>query len=86
MVQMWQLLVIGGSLRGAGDTRWAMIITVTIHWLMAIGSIILVRIIKTEPIFVWLFFIGFILMIGVGLFLRFQSGHWKKIKVIEDVV
>ena len=30
------LLIAGGALRGAGDTRWIMVASISVHWLMLI--------------------------------------------------
>ncbi|MBN1409793.1 MAG: MATE family efflux transporter [Spirochaetales bacterium] len=77
-------LVFGGALRGAGDTHWCMIISVTLHWIMATITIIMVKVLHVDAIGIWIFFIGFVLTMGIALFVRFQLGHWKKIKVISD--
>lgn len=76
-------LVFGGALRGAGDTRYVMVISVAMHWVLAIGAIILIRVVKAPPLSVWVFFIGFVVLLGVAIFLRFQSNAWTRIKVIE---
>ena len=43
-------VVFSGALRGAGDTKWVMIIAVTLHWVMAIGAFILIRILVVPPV------------------------------------
>jgi MATE family multidrug resistance protein len=77
-------LIFGGALRGAGDTHWCMIISVSLHWIMAVGMFILIKILKLDPLAIWGFFIVFVLLVGAMLFMRFQLGYWKKIQLISD--
>jgi len=76
-------LVYAGSLRGAGDTAWVMRFSIAVHWTLALVSIILVRVVSANPILVWCVFIGMIITLGVAMYLRFRSGAWRKIKLIE---
>jgi MATE family multidrug resistance protein len=76
-------IVFVGALRGAGDTRWVMAVSVIIHWVFAGAVIYLIKVVKISPVAAWGFFIGFIVLLGFTMFFRFQSGQWKKIKMIE---
>ena len=76
-------LVFSGALRGAGDTRAVMLISVVMHWLIAAASILLIRIVGVAPVSMWLFFIGFVIVLGAAIFLRYQSGAWRALSVIE---
>ncbi len=77
-------LIFAGALRGAGDTRYVMIISVTVHWFLAVGAWVLIRVVEAPPLRIWLFFIGFVIILGGVIFLRFRSGRWRDIKVIEE--
>jgi multidrug resistance protein, MATE family len=77
-------LIFAGALRGAGDTRYVMMISVTVHWFLAVGAWILIRVVEAPPLRIWLFFIGFVIILGGVIFLRFRSGRWRDIKVIEE--
>ena len=76
-------IVFVGALRGAGDTRWVMAVSVIIHWVFAGAVIFLIKVVKISPVAAWGFFIGFIVLLGFTMFFRFQGGQWKKIKMIE---
>jgi len=76
-------VVFSGALRGAGDTKWVMIISGALHWVMAIGAFIFIRILVLPPVAVWLFFIGFIISLGVSMFFRHRSGAWQKMRIVE---
>ncbi len=75
-------LVFAGALRGAGDTNWVMRFSVTLHWIMAITAVILIKVIKADPVSVWGMFIVFIVILGSTMFVRFRLGAWKKIQMI----
>jgi len=77
-------LVFSGALRGAGDTKVTMYISVSMHWVLAVASFVMIRIMEVPPLRMWIFFICFVIVLGFIIFLRFQTGHWQKIKVIEE--
>jgi MATE family multidrug resistance protein len=52
------------ALRGAGDTRWVMWVSVVLHWLYAGAAIVLINHLRIPPLSMWLVFIGFILVLG----------------------
>ncbi|MFO7731912.1 MAG: MATE family efflux transporter [Spirochaetia bacterium] len=76
-------LVFTGALRGAGDTRWVMIVSVALHWAFAGVALFLIRGLEVNPVIAWLSFIGFIIVMGTSMFLRFHGGKWKDIKMID---
>jgi len=76
-------LVFAGALRGAGDTRWVMWISVIMHWILAVATFIMIRILNVSPVGMWLFLIGFVIALGLVMFFRFQRGKWEKIQLIE---
>jgi MATE family multidrug resistance protein len=77
-------VVFSGALRGAGDTTWIMIVSGILHWAMATSAFILIRLIVVPPVAVWLFFIGFVMSLGVAAFLRHRGGAWRRIRLIEQ--
>ncbi len=77
-------LVFAGALRGAGDTAWVMWISVALHWVLAVSAYVLTRVLVVPPVSVWVFFICFVLTLGVSMYLRYRTGAWKLIQVIES--
>jgi MATE family multidrug resistance protein len=77
-------VVFSGALRGAGDTKWVMTISGTLHWIMAIGAFIFIRILVVPPVAVWLFFIAFVVSMGFAMYLRHRHGAWQNIRVMES--
>ncbi len=77
-------VVFSGALRGAGDTRWVMIVSGVLHWAMAVGALFFIRILRLPPVTVWLFFIAFVISLGVSMFLRHRGGKWMEIHLVEN--
>lgn len=75
-------LIFSGALRGAGDTAWVMRASVILHWVFAILAVILIRVVQANPVTVWIAFIGFLLVIGTTMILRFRGGKWQEMRVI----
>lgn len=75
-------LVFAGALRGAGDTLWAMMISVAFHWLLALEAFVLVRIFHIDPKITWACFVFTIPFIAISYFYRYRLGKWKTIDVV----
>ena len=77
-------VVFSGALRGAGDTKWVLIISGILHWVMAIGAYIFIRVLVIPPVGVWLFFIGFVMSMSLAMFLRHRHGSWERMRLVES--
>jgi len=73
-----------GALRGAGDTHFTMIISVTAHWMFIPILYLSMYVLKLSVPFSWFLMVLFFLVFSMVLILRFRSGKWKKIKVIHS--
>ncbi|MCE5197999.1 MAG: MATE family efflux transporter [Armatimonadota bacterium] len=73
-----------GALRGAGDTFWAMSVSVCLHWLMVAILFVLFKVIHTSAEVAWVTMISWILLFSFVFYLRYRSGKWREIKVIHD--
>lgn len=69
--------VCGGVLRGAGDTRWVMLASVTLHWLMLVAQYLIIRVFEWGPRVAWLTFVVMILAIALVFAGRLFSGIWR---------
>ncbi|MFW5688603.1 MAG: MATE family efflux transporter, partial [Spirochaetota bacterium] len=76
-------LIFAGALRGAGDTSWVMRASAILHWVFAAIAVVLIRVVQAPPVLVWLFFIGFVISLGVTMFLRFRTGRWRSFRLTE---
>jgi len=76
-------LVFAGALRGAGDTRWVMWVSVALHWVFAAVAVTLIRVLRIPPVLAWVGFIVFIVLLGAAMYLRFRGGRWRQIRLID---
>jgi MATE family multidrug resistance protein len=89
MSAAWQLFdaaasVLAESLRAAGDTAFPMWVRVALAWLVfAPGSFVSVRVLGAGDVVAvgWLVF--YIFALALFLFLRFRSGAWRRIALVE---
>ena len=80
------LLVCGGVLRGAGDTRWLMVASVSLHWAMLVAQFIIILVLKLSPRVSWLAFVALVLSIALVYALRLYHGRWRDPDVLERVM
>lgn len=76
-------LVFTGALRGAGDTKWIMRTSVSLHWAFAVAAIILIRVVQVPPVIGWLLLILFVISLGITMFIRFRGEKWRSIELIK---
>lgn len=75
-------IVTGGSLRGAGDTRWSFVISAVAAWLVRLPLLwIAVVWLDTGLYGAWIAETFFIASLCGAFVLRFRSGHWKKLEI-----
>jgi multidrug resistance protein, MATE family len=71
------------ALRGAGDTRFVSLLTFALAWpIMVIPTYVVVR--SGGSIYsAWVFATAYIFAMSACFFLRFRTGKWKSMRVIE---
>ena len=80
------LQVAAGVLRGAGDTRWAMLASVSLHWIMLVSQYFIIRVFGYGPRVSWSAFVLMILAI-VAIFLwRLQGQVWRDPERLKAVM
>ncbi len=77
------LIVFIGALRGAGDTHWAMRISVALHWLMVLVLYVILRVLHLSPEAGWASIVVIFMVFSGVVYLRYHSGAWRKIRVVE---
>lgn len=71
------ILVSGGVLRGAGDTRWLMFASTFIHWLMVVVQYLVIVVWQLGPKLAWMVFVATILVLALSFSLRLASNRWR---------
>jgi len=77
------MVAIVGALRGAGDTHFTMIISVTAHWTMLPVVYLIMNVFNMSAVAGWLGLIIFFMLFCGVLILRYRSGKWQSIRVID---
>lgn len=73
-----------GALRGAGDTRAMMLISISCAWLLlAPGVWLLLKVFNADIKTIWIYITAFIAFESGLIYLRFRTGAWRKLRLIE---
>jgi MATE family multidrug resistance protein len=64
-------------LRGAGDTRWIMVASVTLHWGMLAAQFVIIRMLGYGPRVSWIAFVVMVLLITVVFAWRLLGNKWR---------
>ena len=80
------ILVSGGVLRGAGDTRWLMVASVSLHWAMLVAQFFIIRVFEFSPRVSWIILCALVFAIALVYALRLRSGRWRDPEVLERVM
>ena len=76
-------LIFSSALKGAGDTRFVMMMMLCISLsILIIPSILLVVVFKCSIYTLWTIGTIYVCGIGFAFLARYKSGVWKKMKVI----
>ncbi len=78
------MLVFSGALRGAGDTFWVMCISVGTHWTLVAIVVMALRILHFTPQAAWIMLCTVLMLFSGVLYLRYRSGKWRTIEVVES--
>ncbi|MCG3138149.1 MAG: Multidrug resistance protein NorM [Phycisphaerae bacterium] len=75
------------ALRGAGDTRWPMVVFVISHWLILIGggSLISYWLPSLGSVGPWMMATLLIILVAALLMMRWQGSAWEKINIFRQV-
>lgn len=71
------------ALRGAGDTRFVSLLTFALGWPIMVAPTALVVWTGASVYWAWGFATAYIFAMAVCFYLRFRSGKWKSMRVIE---
>lgn len=78
-------IVFGNAGRGAGDVKFSLWFIGLVSWLvMVLPCYLLVTYTNTGIYGTWGVATASIIILGVGFLWRFEAGHWRSMRVIED--
>ena len=77
-------IVYASALRGAGDTRFTMVVFLISSILVLAGpSFVAVRFFGRGILTVWTFATTYCVFVSAVLFLRYRQGKWRHMRIIE---
>jgi MATE family multidrug resistance protein len=71
------------ALRGAGDTRFVSLLTFALAWPIMVAPTFVVVGVGGSIYAAWVFATAYILAMAICFYLRFRTGKWKSMRVIE---
>lgn len=77
------MVALVGTLRGAGDTYFTMIASVSAHWSFVPLLYLGLKVFHFSVALSWFLLVVFFLLFCVALVVRFRQGKWKNIRVIR---
>lgn len=78
-------VIFGSAIRGAGDTRFCLYYSLVTGWGIMVVPTFFIWMYSGEKLFgSWAACTSYIGVLGIGYLIRFQAGHWKEMRVIED--
>lgn len=77
------MVVFSGTLRGAGDTVWAMCVSVGLHWLMLAILIVMLYVLKLSPEAAWMGVVLSFLSFSYVFYHRYRGGKWRNIRMVR---
>ena len=79
-------ITITGSLRGAGDTVWPGVLTIILSWICipGVGLSLIWLVPDLGSIGPWIGASLYIILLGIGLLIRFIGGKWKTMTLVDE--
>ncbi|HXQ21851.1 MAG TPA: MATE family efflux transporter [Candidatus Acidoferrales bacterium] len=75
-------IVAGGSLRGAGDTRWPFMVQTMLAWCVRLPLVYVLAVVLGRGVIgAWLGELGYVAVLGSVWLLRFRAGAWREIRI-----
>lgn len=72
------ILISGGALRGGGDTRWIMITSISVHWLMLLVQYLVIVVYRLDPVSSWWVFVAMIIVLALLYLRRLLGDTWRR--------
>lgn len=75
-------IISGGSLRGAGDTRWPFVASALLAWFLRLPLVYTLAVVwQYGVIGAWVGELGFVTALSLCNYLRFRSGAWRSLRI-----
>lgn len=75
-------IIVGGALRGAGDTRWPFLVQASLAWCVRLPLVYLLAIVLRGGVTgAWLGELGYVGVLGAVWVWRFRAGVWRGMRI-----
>ncbi len=76
-------IVYASAIKGAGDTRYVMIMILIMSWcVLVIPSYLALVVFSLGVYTAWVFITAYVVILGFGFLFRYRGGKWKNMRVI----
>ncbi|GHD20205.1 MATE family efflux transporter [Halioglobus japonicus] len=72
------ILIAGGALRGAGDTRWVMLTSTSLHFAMLAAQYLVIVHWQMSPLASWWVLVAMLISIALCFVVRLRSSRWRR--------
>ena len=80
----WLNVVYAAGLKGAGDTVYPLMLTVTLSWGAMLVPAYYACLVRGGGVYVaWCFATLYVVLLGILMRRRFRAGGWKSLRVVE---
>jgi len=80
-------IIFCSAIKGAGDTRYVMFVTVLLSvFVLIVPVYLIVEVLELGLMLAWVLATAYVTLLGVIFYLRFLGGKWKDMRVIEQEV
>jgi MATE family multidrug resistance protein len=80
------ILISGGTLRGAGDTRWIMATSISVHWAMLAVQYLVIVVLDCGPLVSWWTFVAMLLILAMLYLRRLLGNRWRRPEILARVM
>jgi MATE family multidrug resistance protein len=80
------ILISGGALRGAGDTRWIMVTSISVHWVMLVVQYFVIVVFAWGPLASWWVFVVMLLTLALLYLRRLLGDRWRQAERLASVM
>jgi multidrug resistance protein, MATE family len=78
------LTIMSGALKGSGDTWFIMVTQTALAWIVMVAPVYLItENLHRGAILPWMFLVAYVMATAISFWLRFRSGHWKTIRMVD---